>query len=114
MTTTKRSSQEAKRVIGGQMLENGCDVDEVVNALNVSVQTVYNWKNKIRNDGVDGLLRKNGSGRHCTTNRNNSSKLFATEPSPTVSIMNNGQANEFVLLFLNDFMSSIIPIMFAS
>jgi putative transposase len=62
MTTTKRSAQEAKRLIGGQMLENGCDVDEIVTALDVSKQTVYNWKNKIRNEGVDGLLRKNGSG----------------------------------------------------
>ncbi len=77
MTTPKRSAQEARRLIGGQRLLDGSDVDEIVNALDVSKQTVYNWKNKIRNEGVDGLLRKNGSGRPCKLNADQHEKLKA-------------------------------------
>ncbi len=90
------TTPNAKRLIGGQRLENRCDVDEIVNALDVSkqtvynwknkirnegvdglLQTVYNWKNKIRNEGVDGLLRKNGSGRPCKLNADQHEKLKA-------------------------------------
>ncbi len=75
MTTPKRSAQEARRLIGGQRLENRCDVDKIVNALQVSAKTVYNWKNKIRNEGVDGFLRKNGLGRPCKLNADQREKL---------------------------------------
>ncbi len=44
MTTPKRSAQEARRLIGGQRLENRCDVDEIVNALNAARSTVLNWQ----------------------------------------------------------------------
>ncbi len=36
MSTIKRSAQEARRLIGGQRLENRCDVDKIVNALDAA------------------------------------------------------------------------------
>ncbi len=42
MTTPKRSAQEARRLIGGQRLLDGSDVDEIVNALNAARSTVLN------------------------------------------------------------------------
>ncbi len=49
-------------MIGGQMLENGCDVDEIVQILEVSLASVKRWRKKLQN-GHEGLLRKQNSGR---------------------------------------------------
>lgn len=62
-TNNKRSEQEARRLIGGRMLENGCDVDEIVLALQVSAKAVYQWKNILQTEGLEGLRRKTGSGK---------------------------------------------------
>lgn len=62
-TNSKRSEQEARRLIGGRMLENGCDVDEIVLALQVTAKAVYQWKNILQTEGLEGLRRKNGSGK---------------------------------------------------
>ena len=45
------------------MLENGCDVDEIVLALQVTAKAVYQWKNILQTEGLEGLRRKNGSGK---------------------------------------------------
>ena len=41
MSTTKRTMQAATRLIGGQMLLDGFEVSEVVDALKVVPSTVY-------------------------------------------------------------------------
>jgi putative transposase len=75
MTTTKRSVQEARRLIGGQMLENGCDVEEIVLALQVTAKTVYQWKKILETQGHEGLRRKNGSGRQARLDRSQLERL---------------------------------------
>lgn len=76
-TTRKRSEQEARRLIGGRMLENGCDVDEIVLALQVTAKTVYQWKTILDTEGFEGLHRKSGSGRHSKLNTSQLEQLKA-------------------------------------
>ena len=50
-------------LIGGQMLDNGCDVDAMLRkrcalALQAIAKTADQWKNKIRNECAGKLLRK--------------------------------------------------------
>jgi putative transposase len=82
MSTTKRSMQEARRLIGGQMLLDGHDVDEVMEALHVAKSTVYEWKDRLEADGLAGLHRKGRSGR--------SSKLTDNEKDELKEIIRNG------------------------
>jgi len=55
MNTAKRNMQEAKCLIGGQMLLDGFDVPEVVDALKVVRSAVYQWKKRLETDGLAGL-----------------------------------------------------------
>jgi transposase len=82
MSTIKRSQQEARRLIGGQMLLDGHDVDEVMDALNAARSTVLSWKNTVQQLGLEGLLRKGHSGR--------TSKLTENEKSELKDIIRNG------------------------
>ena len=67
-------------MIGGQMLENGCDVDEIVQILEVSLASVKRWRKKLQNSH-EGLLRKQNSGR--------TSKLTDDEKAQSRQIIRN-------------------------
>ena len=82
MSTIKRSQQEARRLIGGQMLLDGHDVDEVMDALHAARSTVLNWQNSVQQNGLEGLLRKGSSGR--------TSKLTNDEKIELKQIIRNG------------------------
>jgi len=82
MSTTKRSMQEATRLIGGQMLLDGFDVSEVVDALKVVPSTVYLWKKRLETDGLAGLHRQGKSGR--------TSQLTEAEKSELADILQKG------------------------
>ena len=55
--------QEAKRLIGGQMLLDRFDVSEVVDALKIVRSTVYLWKKRLETDGLAGLHRQGKQAR---------------------------------------------------
>ena len=80
MSTIKRSAQEARRLIGGQRLENRCDVDKIVNALNAAHCTEL--AKIVQQCGLEGLLRKENSGR--------TSKLTNDEKIELQQIIRNG------------------------
>ncbi len=63
MSTIKRSQQEARRLIGGQMLLDGSDVDEVMDALKAVRSSVLAWQKTVEQHGLAGLLRQGQSGR---------------------------------------------------
>jgi putative transposase len=67
--------QEAKRLIGGQMLLDGHDVTEVVEALKVGRTTVYRWQSRLETDGLAGLHRKGKSGRTSLLSEDEKSQL---------------------------------------
>ena len=63
MSTIKLSQQEARRLIGGQMLLDGYDAAEAAQALKASRTTVYPWQAVVESEGLDGLKRQGQSGR---------------------------------------------------
>lgn len=75
MSTIKRSQQEARRFIGGQMLLDGHDVDEVMDALQAVRSTVLAWQKTVEQHGLAGLLRKGHSGRTAKLSDNERQQL---------------------------------------
>ncbi len=66
MSTTKRISDGCqKRFLAGNMILNEATDDDVVQILDVSLSSVERWRKKVNESGLDGLVRKNGSGRPC-------------------------------------------------
>jgi transposase len=57
------SPQAIRRLQGGELLENGYDVDEVVEITGASLSSVKRWKQKINEGGISALARKPNSGR---------------------------------------------------
>ena len=55
-------------MIGGQMLLDGHDVDEVMDALKAARSTVHQWNEIVEQYGLAGLLRKGQSGRTAKLN----------------------------------------------
>jgi transposase len=55
--------QAIRRLQGGELLENGYDVDEVVDITGASLSSVKRWKKKINEGGIAALARKPNSGR---------------------------------------------------
>jgi transposase len=56
------SPQAIRRLQGGELLENGYDVDEVVD-ITGALSSVKRWKKKINEGGIAALVRKPNSGR---------------------------------------------------
>ena len=57
------SFQAIRRLQGGELLENGYDLDEVVEITGASLSSVKRWKKKIDEGGISALARKPNSGR---------------------------------------------------
>ena len=57
------SLQAIRRLQGGELLENGYDLDEVVEITGASLSSVKRWKKKITEDGIAALARQGHSGR---------------------------------------------------
>lgn len=57
------SLQAIRRLQGGELLENGYDLDEVVEITGASLSAVKRWKKKIDEGGIPALARKPNSGR---------------------------------------------------
>ena len=55
--------QAIRRLQGGELLENGYDLDEVVEITGASLSSVKRWKKKINEGGIPALVRKPNSGR---------------------------------------------------
>ena len=63
---TKRISNGCqKRLLAGNMILNGATNDDIIDALDVSLSSLKRWRKEINKHGLDGLIRKSGSGRRC-------------------------------------------------
>jgi transposase len=62
---TKGSAEqlEARRLVGGRMLEQGYSVEEVADAVDVSQSSVRRWRNALRQGGMEALRAKPHSGK---------------------------------------------------
>jgi len=47
------------------MILNGATNDDIIDALEVSLSSVKRWRKKVDKQGLEGLVRKPGSGRRC-------------------------------------------------
>jgi len=64
--STKQGSislQAIRRLQGGELLENGYDLDEVVEITGASLSSVKRWKKKINEGDISALVRQGNSGR---------------------------------------------------
>jgi transposase len=57
------SLQAIRRLQGGELLENGYDLDEVVEMTGASLSSVKRWRKKINEGGISALARQQNSGR---------------------------------------------------
>jgi len=57
------SLQAIRRLQGGELLENGYDLDEVAEITGASLSSVKRWKKKIDEGGISALARQPNSGR---------------------------------------------------
>ncbi|MDR3232457.1 MAG: helix-turn-helix domain-containing protein [Planctomycetaceae bacterium] len=55
-------TQEAKRILGAELLAKGYSVTEIMDITGVTECSVYNWKRKIKQGGTDALIVKNHGG----------------------------------------------------
>jgi transposase len=71
------SSQELKRLQGGELIHKGYDNDEIADIVEVSVSAVKKWRKKLKNNGNDSscLSRKPGSGKPSTLNEEQKQQL---------------------------------------
>jgi putative transposase len=65
-TTAKQLSNGCQtRHLAGNMIFNGATNDEIIDALNASLSSIKRWRKIIDVRGLQGLVRKPGSGRPC-------------------------------------------------
>lgn len=60
------SPQTLRRFQGGELLQNGYDIDEVAEITGVSIDSVKRWAKKLECGGLETLARKAQSGRPAT------------------------------------------------
>jgi len=55
--------QTARRILGGELLEKGYDIAEVMDITGASLSAVKRWKRVMKSEGFDGLTQRDNGGR---------------------------------------------------